>query len=260
MKDTLVLSGGGLLGICTLGALNVLFQEYDQKYFKNIIGTSVGALIASMLCVKKPHELYEIIQNMNIFSNDNVDFSEYFENYGFVKHDVILEILEMYIPRPMTMLEFYHETKIHLVLVGTNLTNGCSEYFDYINTPSMKLFDAISISISVPFVFYQIKYNNCIYSDGSITDDFPWNYFNTCSSHRLGIKLYSVQQYEDTGFLHYIHTLVNTLINNQRLCDNQNILSLYIDFPILKEYTTDDLSTLYSFGKTEALGWLKKNK
>jgi len=260
MKDTLILSGGGLLGLSMLGALEEIFQEYSQQQFKYIAGSSVGALIGVLLCMCSPIHLCEIVQNINIFDENNIDFTDYFEKFGFVKSDTILNILSQYIPEACTFKEFFEITGVHIKIVGTNLTYCRKEYFDYLLTPSMRVSDAVCISINIPFVFHQITYNNSIYTDGCVSESFPWNAFDISDSRKLGIQLESVQEFTPSDFFYYIQSLVNTLLKTSVDLSSPRVLKLCVNFPILQEYTPDDIIKLYKFGQNEARAWFKKIK
>ena len=261
MKDTLILSGGGLLGICTLGALDVLFEEYHQKNFTHIAGSSAGALIATMLCIEKPKQLFEIMKEINLFDESNIDFTEFLEMKGFLKHDLIYDVLSLYIPNECTFEEFYNLTKKHLLIVGTNLTLQTKEYFDHKKTPNMSVLEAICISISVPFVFHQRLYKGSIYTDGCVTESFPWNAFNKQEHKKLGIRLESFSKTsEETDFLQYIESMINTLLKKNCTGNNNNVLTISVEFPMMKEYSIGDLEWLYIHGQESAKMWIKKLK
>lgn len=260
MKDTLILSGGGLLGLASLGALHELFEVFPQRNIKRIAGSSVGALIGALLCVATPESLYNFFQNYNLFDDENIDFSDFFSDMGFIKHAMIKDAVCNYISTDCTFSDYFAKTDIHLVIVGSNLTKAKAVYFDYKNTPSMNVIDALCISISIPFVFPKIVHEDCIFSDGCVTDHFPWNYFKTPEKHKLGITLQSVcASHDNNDMFYFVHCLVNTLLSNQKQTQINSVLSLKIDYPVIKEYTIEDLHYLFTFGKSCAKQWIKKN-
>lgn len=63
--------------------------------------------------------------------------------------------------------------KIPLYIISTNITGRSPEIFSSISTPSVKLFDALSSSVSIPGIFpaYKIKQNQ--YVDGGIISNLP---------------------------------------------------------------------------------------
>ena len=258
IKDTLILSGGGLLGVATLGALHELFQIHPQEHIRHVAGSSVGALIGALLCVLNPMQIFEFFAKYNLFDEENIDFSSFLTECGFVQYTLIKNGVSQYIKEDCTFSEYYRMTEIHLVIVGSNLTKGAAEYFDYICTPSMTIIDALCISISIPFIFPKIEHNDCIYSDGCITDNFPWNVFNVSDSRKMGINTISKCSTQIHDMFYFVHCLVSTVLMSQ-VPHPVHTLTLQLDFPVLKEYTIEDLHYLFRLGKTQAQQWIKKN-
>ena len=199
------------------------------------------------------------MQSINIFDENELDFSEFFEKFGFVKGDMLISILSQYIPEASTFIQFYNLTNIHVMIVGTNLSCCKKEYFDYKHTPNMKICDAVRISISVPFIFKQVTYNDMIYTDGCITENFPWNAFDVNNSTKIGINLTSIQDFSDNTFLHYVQSLINILIKSE-IYPSPNVLHMNVPYPFIQEYTNEDIIWLYELGENSANTWIKKFK
>jgi predicted acylesterase/phospholipase RssA len=260
MKDTLILSGGGLLGLSTLGALNIIFEEYKQSSFRRIAGTSVGALIGLLLCIKSPADIYEIMLNQNLFNEDNIDFSEYIENFGFVKHDLIKQELYKYFPKDITFMQLVKITNIDLRIVGTNISTEQGEIFSYNETPNMCVIDAVCISLTVPFVFQKYTYNNNVYVDGCLTINYPWDVFSVNSKNKIGIQVHSTSVDETSmDLLSFSQKVVSLLLNNVNT-NKQDSLNINVNYPFLKEYDSSDIEYLYIYGKQQAIKWFKKIK
>ena len=64
----------------------------------------------------------------------------------------------------------------NLIVGGSNLSNAEMEYFSADNTPDMPVYLAIRISTSFPFVFEKVEYNDCIYLDGGLMNNYPIEY------------------------------------------------------------------------------------
>jgi predicted acylesterase/phospholipase RssA len=261
MKDTLILSGGGLLGLSTLGALSVIFEEYKQSSIRRIAGTSVGALIGLLLCIKAPEEIYEIMLHQNLFDDDNIDFSEFIENFGFVKHDLVKQELYKYFPKDITFAELINDTNIDLRIVGTNISTEQCEIFCCKETPNMCVIDAVCISLSVPFVFQKYMYNNNIYGDGCLTMNYPWNVFEVKSTNKIGIQINSTCIEETSiDLFSFSQKVIRLLLLNQKIAKSQDTLNININYPFLKIYDSSDVEYLYNYGKLQAVKWLKKVK
>ena len=73
----------------------------------------------------------------------------------------------------ITFLRLYNLTKKRLILTSTNVTQRKSEYFDYIESPNLRVIDAMRTSMSIPFLYTSPRYNNNHYVDGGFLDNFP---------------------------------------------------------------------------------------
>lgn len=257
-KNTLILSGGGLCGFSMLGALEALFDEYNQKQFKYIAGTSVGALIGLLLCLKTPREICDIMLSKNLFHEENMDFTEYLTMYGFVKHELIKHELTKHILQDTTFDMLYKHTGITLCIIGTNVTLEQCELFDYKHTPHMQVIDAVCISVSIPFIFQKYTYNDHVYVDGSVSLDFPWHVFNVSDEEKLGVRVRSISKDESIDMLGFTQRLINIVINNN--ISNKSTLDIHVDYPFLAEYSFEEMTMLYNKGKDDAYIWLKKLK
>lgn len=176
--NTLILSGGGIMGITQLGAL----ARIDYNNFKNIIGTSIGGIIGLFLAIKiKPREIY---QHFLQFDSRSITFSEiqtFFQTFGFDNCDLFIAkivdiIIEKGVSPSITFEQLHEKFKVNLVITGTNVSKHCAEYFSAKTTPDMKVLTAIRITISIPFIFTSVRYNECIYVDGFVTDNYPVQY------------------------------------------------------------------------------------
>ena len=260
MKDTIILSGGGLLGFCTLGALDTLFYEYKVTNIKRIVGSSVGALIGFLLCIKKPCEIYDILNNNNLFNESNIDFLDYLNDFGFVKHDLVKDELSKFFPVDLTFSELFRTTNVDFCIYGTNLSTMKSELFSNKTTPSMKVIEAVCISISIPFVFKKYVYNNQLYADSCITTTYEtmWNLFKLNDEKKIGIVVNTVGPCSDiNNVFDYSQRIIYSML---KVNLNKNVLNINVDYPMLIEYTTKDTEYLFNFGKNSAYNWIKKSK
>ncbi len=220
----LILSGGGIKGICILGAINYFYKKKLIKIsnIKSIAGSSVGALIGTFLCLGySPYQLYNEYKTMDISSVLDPDITNLIKYYGLdTGYKFVSYIKKMFKGRGynenITFLELYEKTNIHLILTGTNVNLRITEYFDYTNTPNTKVIDAMRVSFSFPFYFTSPKFKECYYVDGGLLDNFPVHLFhNALSSEILAIKLKKVRDHNSTieskkidSLESYVHSLI----------------------------------------------------
>ena len=180
--NELIIGSGGMNGLCYIGALEVIKKNYGFKNFKYLTGCSVGSLLCFLLNIG-----YSIDDIKNIATKLN--FEEFYQPKllnlinigGFVEHKNIRNLLIAIISiknlsNNITFLELYEKTHVKLTITGVNLSYNNCEYFNYINTPSMNIVDALLISMNIPILCAPFNYNGNNYIDGAVLDPFPHNY------------------------------------------------------------------------------------
>ena len=189
--NILVCSGGGHKGIAFIGILSA-FQDktnFNINKIKILSGSSIGGIICFAICLE-----YTLNEMKRWFLSTDFSFLSPFicENkssqkilpllykyYSINNGDEIKTILiaifknKKYDYQTLTFEELYQKTNKLLVLSGSNLNLKKCDYFSYIKTPKMKIFDALLITTRIPYIFPYIKYNDTFYVDGYLFDPFP---------------------------------------------------------------------------------------
>lgn len=230
MFTNLVFDGGGARGIAFCGALKILENRNLIKNVKKIAGTSVGAIVASLIAIGyNSSELTEAILNLkssDIFDNSKYKVANFYyliTRFGWYRGDKMLESIEKMLftktgDADITFREVYQKYGKELVIVATNLSKKQATYFNHRDNPHLEIKNAIRMSISVPFYFDPIEYKNEIYIDGGILDSYPFDYFND-DENTLGFKLkFKLLVRKDKNlpiknFKNYFLTFIDTIIN-----------------------------------------------
>lgn len=205
MITHLVLSGGGINGFASLGALSYLEKHNQIKTseLRVVAGSSVGAIIGLLLvCNYMPNEIYQNImkEDMTTYfqpSLDNlVDHLGFDTGIRFVNKIKSMLLLKKINPE-ITFLKLYNLTKRKLIITATCLNTKTVKYFDYIQTPNYKVVDVVRASFSVPILFTTVKGdNNNHYVDGGLLDNFPLHLFvNVPPSSIIAIKFTKSQDF-----------------------------------------------------------------
>ncbi len=178
--NTLVMSGGGTKGFCTLGALQYMQDNniITSASIKNYVGTSIGSIISYFVAIGyTPIEIVVYLCSNNVFESLLNNFSSLFEMSGIYKYSLITKHCENmtlakidYIP---TLKQLYDNFGKKLYVCTYNLTQHKREYISYVNYPDMSCLDAIRLSSNIPFVFDECIYNGNEYIDGGVIDNFP---------------------------------------------------------------------------------------
>jgi NTE family protein len=269
MINTLVLSGGGVNGIIHIGAIKAI-QKY-LPFIKNYYGTSIGSILCTFLSICYTYnELYDIIISLNFDNYFNINIKNLYYNcyvdtsYKFIKliNSIIYCKLNIYNP---TFKILYEKTNKILKINGSNLTTSTNDIFSYNTTPDMNILDAIKISICVPFIFKPVLYNNNLYIDGGLFNNYLINEVKN-KKYTLGICLSNLSNINNNNInniIHYIDIIYNSFYNyklNFDIYKYQNITILIKNnINILKQnLSKNDKNNLINIGYDKTFKYLKK--
>lgn len=229
----LVLEGGGMKGLAYSGAIEVLDSLSITPQIQRIAGTSSGAMNGLLLAIGytgKEITYLNIKTNFGKYNQVGIPvISGIFRlrnHYGYYKTDRFMEDLAIAMQAKgfdseTTFMDLHQKRLSHsnlkdLFITGTNLTDQKLEVFSYLTYPSMKIIDAVKISISIPFYFEAIFMQpdgsiiqkkeatdeTKIMTDGGIVDNYPFHIFDSlayvnnqeysyyvCNDKTLGLKL-----------------------------------------------------------------------
>tara|TARA_B100001142_G_scaffold326383_1_gene381812 strand:- start:501 stop:1403 length:903 start_codon:yes stop_codon:yes gene_type:complete len=212
----LVISGGGLYGVCMLGVLRYLYIENKLKNVKYVAGNSIGSFFALAFClnidiIDLENIIKEIICDKNITINNN-NLGNIFIYNGILDLNLILNKLRKYINKKynindITFVELSKKFGKNLYISTTNINTGENIIFSTDNYPNVSIFDATCASMAIPYLVIPVKINNEYYVDGLLTNNFPLNIFkNVHKDNILGIVIKISSNY-------YIKNIENDNIN-----------------------------------------------
>lgn len=191
---TLLLSGGGTLGVAYCGVLRRLQEKGDLK-FERIMGVSVGSIFGLIIVLNYDYkEIEEELMRVDFKDFNDIRLKNFINKYGLDSGNKVIKWIEKLLKgkgydENITFEELYKETKIKFQVCATNLTRNRLETFDYTTVPKMRVTEGIRMSIAIPFVYTSVKYNNEIYVDGGIIDNFPIHLVEDEIEQVLGIRL-----------------------------------------------------------------------
>jgi predicted acylesterase/phospholipase RssA len=209
--DTLVLPGGGVKGLTILGALQYCCDNFMLTDIVNYVGTSSGSMICYLLAIGYTptdiitniccHQIMEKMQHFDLFAMIN--------NLGATTFTSIYEVLEKltidkigYLPTLMDIKQQYNK---NLVFITYNLTKNTEECLSCETHPSLPCLVALRMSSNLPLIFENYKYNNNLYIDGGITNNFAINVGETVGTKVLGV------------YIHYTYSATSNTTNNNIL-------------------------------------------
>ena len=273
MIKNLIMSGGGAKGIVYTSCLKVLDKYKLLEHLELIVGTSIGAIIGTLYNIgyngKILEKLFTEINLQKILKISEDNLVDYFNVCGVINFkDSLMKIVKKFfkhknINHNITFIELYEKTQIKLVITGTNLTTGSLEYFNYETTPNMGVILANEISACIPCYFIPIRYNNCIYVDGGVCENFPINYISN-DDIKYTIGLYTDKDnYNnlniENNIIDYIITIYESIkqkiITNEGYMIKLNPNIICLDFNICKE----DKIKCFEYGTNYMLKYISMN-
>jgi len=183
----LVISGGGPTMIQTLGAVQHLEKEGFIKLdeIESIYGTSAGAIVGVMLClkfdwetindyiIKRPWQDVFPIKVQNIF--DAYTKKGIFDEKVIEKcYKPLLDAKDLSIQ--ITLKEFYDYSKIELHFFTFEVNDFKTNDISYLTHPDLTLIKATQMSCALPILMSPVILENKCYIDGGVVSNYPLKY------------------------------------------------------------------------------------
>ncbi len=167
----LVMEGGGVRGIAYGGALLELEKRGALASIRRVGGTSAGAIQAALLAVGyTPAEIVAVLERTPVQRLNDGRYifvggsARLLRQYGWYRGDQFTNYLreliaartttpDLTLAALHTLAETHPDTYRDLYTTGTNLTRQRSEVFSYETHPTMRVADAVRISMSIPLYF-----------------------------------------------------------------------------------------------------------
>ena len=241
---SLVLSGGGALGLAHLGVLHDLEQLALRP--DEIIGTSMGGIVGACLAVEMSEK--EISQEVARFSSlfNWLKFS--FSGNSVVNNQKIAAIFEeIFQDKKMA------DTKIPLKIIATDLLNGNKKVFTAEDDVTIK--DALLCTMAIPGIFQEHTVDGVIYGDGFLCENLGVNEAtleNILAVDVLGENSFAKEMpdnfFKTKNVLEMFEKSMRLLIHNQTRTHLQNCnKNVILIEPCTKEYKT------YHFHRTKEI-------
>ena len=216
MITHLAICGGGIKGCVLLGALEALDKTIRLNRIKHVIGSSVGGIISTLLCIGyRPCEMNDIFLKINLIDYRNIKASNLFTKFGIDNCKSIITLLKACILQKIniwdfTFQELFNYNGMTLILTGTDISNSKTVYYNVNTTPNMIVMDALRITISYPILYEPVydKINDCYCIDGAVLSQYPIDYFNNINS-KVGICLKLNESKKKNNKYNVIYTFIN---------------------------------------------------
>jgi predicted acylesterase/phospholipase RssA len=281
MIDTLIIGGGSIKTIASIGALDVLQKKGILDNINKFAGSSAGAVLVTLLVLGyTPNEINELIfSKIGNYTNDSfykIPINMIY-NYGIYTGNNMIKFLETFFEKKnfkkdITFKELYERTLKVLVITGTSLSTRDTLFFNYQTTPDMSVIKALRITSSIPLYFTSIKHlhkeKEHLMCDGGLLCNFPLYYFDHKKQKNETTKQLKLSNKSNTSeYILYdsfnelnkkqietnqkfkgtnnVRTIIGILLLEQD--ENRDTENFYTGFNIitnLKEYITSFIETI----------------
>lgn len=187
----LVFEGGGVKGIAYVGAMQVLKDKGILPDIMRAGGTSAGAINATLFALGfSTAQTRNILKTLdfNKFADDSWgvlrDTNRLVSKFGWNKGDFFHKWIGKHIKTKLgspnaTFRDLKNADKPDLYVYGTNLSTRFGEVFSFEHTPTVRIADAVRISMSIPLFFTAIRNaREDVYVDGGVLNNFPIKLFD----------------------------------------------------------------------------------
>ena len=268
----LCLSGGGIKGLGFIGVLEKLIEhkKIELNKIDMYVGTSIGSIISFFLILGFTiEEIKEFIITFNFSKlNEEIDCIILIEKFGINNGEkaklLFSKFLELKLNvKDITFKELFNKIQKKILIIGTNLTKCQEELFSVDTSPDMSIITAIRISMSIPIIFTPVIYNNSVYVDGALVNNFPINY---CPKDKtFGIYANNSNSFEINSIQSIITACINVVSNtiSQKNLNSKykNIIKIVYSeqsFSLL-DLTSEDKKNMIEIGYNTADVFLNQN-
>ncbi len=232
---TLVLSGGGALGIAHLGVLYDL--EKKNLLVSELVGTSMGGIICACMAVGMTEaQIYKEVQAFSTLTKW-IKFS--FSGNAIIDNSKIEAIFsKLFGDKKMK------DTRIPLQLIATNLLNGHKRVFTAKDDVYIK--DAVLATMAIPGIFDEHCIEGETYGDGFLCENLGVNeatFEDVLAVDVLGANSFEKELpdnfFKTANVIEMFEKSMRLLIANQSKTHVQNAdKNIYLIEPHTKEYNT----------------------
>jgi NTE family protein len=267
-KKILLFSGGGIKGLVYPGVIKALEELEILKNIEIYVGTSIGSLVITMLLLGYSSlEMEHFLLNFDLSSLKSIDFLIFLKEYGLdrgekMEYLVKRLLLAKGLSEDITLIDLFNITGVEFIITTVNLNELKTVYLSYKTNPNLKLVTAIRMSISIPFFYTPVKYNNKYYIDGACMDNYPISLFTDRLDETIGFFICSSSKKVIDNFENiesYIFRVLCSLCegndyncirayHNNTICLKLNNISM-LDFKISNER----IKEIINYGYKETL-------
>jgi len=262
----IVFSGAGFKCWAYIGTLRAL-KECDVHGVEHVLASSAGALFGLFYILGIEWDfLLDFFMTSNLKDLMDIDIDNILIQQslfaGIKIVQLVKEIMSTKIDPHVTFIELYRFTKKKFTINALNITDYKLEYFNYENTPDLKVMEAIRACISLPGILPPYSINEKIYYDGAICNNCPIDLVDEVSSIAFSLD-YTPENNNSSVKLIDLLSCLCVMYNNTVCKKSYNVYNIIHDTfkndIVNINQTKDDIFNIYMHGYINSKNILFKN-
>jgi len=220
----LVISGGGPIMIQILGAIQHLEENnfIDRNNIETIYGTSAGAIVAVLLCLKYDWETINdyIIKRpwQDVFTIKVENIFDAYTKKGIFDKNIIEKCFKPLldakdISLDITLEDFYNFCKIELHMFTFEINEFKIQDISYLTHPNYTLLNAIQMTCAIPILVTPVCIEDKCYIDGGMSSNYPLTYCIASGKQPDEILGFKNKYNDSKNYIHSESTLLDFLLN-----------------------------------------------
>ena len=179
-RNTLVLTGGGVLGVAYAGAFRAMEEQGIQlKEFESVYGTSVGGLIGLLVVIGMTHvSIRQLLVSIPISSFFKLRANGILTmpdtggiDSGIGLRRLIRSVLRRVIGKStLTLGELYQRYPTRFAVNALDVRSGSQVILGTQETPDVRVEDALCATSAIPGVFVPVRIRDMVLVDGGVWD------------------------------------------------------------------------------------------
>ena len=245
MLKNIIFTGGGLKGWAYIGTIRALNELVDICNIEHVIATSIGSVFALFYISQiKWDYLLDFIINLDFKEVLDIDIDNILTTQSLLEgkkfYLLIKRLMSINLDPDITFMELYNKTKILYTVNSFNISKCECDYFNYQNTPDIKVLDAIMASCSIPLLFPSYNINNNYYYDGGLINNCAFQLVDELETiiFELNINSENTQNNKNNKLMELLISVLNFIQN--KVASNANINN-YILVNLVNDKYKDDL-------------------
>ncbi len=236
IKYNCVFGGGGIRGLCYIGAIKALDEQNIQ--LNSIAGSSVGAVFAMLYAIGyNATEIKEFFMNfyLNMFRDINIKIFD--GDISFSKGEIFLEWLREKIEKKYYCNNYikgknhpvrFKDLEKDLLILTLDINTNTPYIFSKENTPDEEVAMAVRISAGMPGLMKPIRQNGNILVDGDLIKTRPaFKIYDSLNNKNTRLLEFRLEGTRTESSLKNPSDYINSVISTIWYLSTENIYNLY---------------------------------